>query len=60
MGKSIRRPLNNRIFAGVCSAIAKFFDLDVKVIRIVWVIFSLFAGGGVLLYLILWVVIPSE
>ena len=53
------RPLNNRVFAGVCAGVADFFGLDVKLVRIVWLVALLF-GAGALLYLILWLVVPEN
>lgn len=46
----------SKILLGVCSWIAKKLNLDVSIIRIAFVILTFFVGGGILLYLILWVV----
>lgn len=59
-GKKIIRPRNGRKIAGVCQAFANFFGLDVSLIRIVWLLLVLFAGTGLLAYLICWIVIPEE
>lgn len=59
-GKKIVRPRNGRKIAGVCQAFANFFGLDVSLIRIVWLLLVLFAGTGLLAYLICWIVIPEE
>ncbi|MBQ2978492.1 MAG: PspC domain-containing protein [Bacteroidaceae bacterium] len=59
-GKKIVRPRNGRKIAGVCQAFANFFGLDVSLIRIVWLLLILFAGTGLLAYLICWIVIPEE
>ncbi len=53
------RPLKGRVLAGVCAGVADFFGLDVKIIRTVWFLAALL-GAGVLLYLILWLVIPEN
>ena len=52
---------SNRIVAGVCGGIAEYFDVDPTVIRVVFVILSLFSAGfpGLLLYIILMVLIPN-
>lgn len=55
-----RRPEEGRI-AGVCAGMAEYFDTDVAVVRLVWVILSLFPGGivgGVIAYLAAWLIIP--
>ena len=50
----------NSMIGGVAGGIATYLKLDPTLIRIAFVLVSLFAGGGVLLYLILWAVIPKE
>lgn len=49
----------DRKIAGVCAAFARYFDLDVMIIRIVWLLVLLCAGTGLLAYLIAWIVIPE-
>ena len=52
---------SNRIVAGVCGGIAEYFDVDPTVIRVLYLILSLFSAGfpGLLLYIILMVLIPN-
>jgi phage shock protein PspC (stress-responsive transcriptional regulator) len=50
----------DRKIAGVCAGFAEYFDLDVTVVRVVWLIVALFGGGGVLAYIIAWIVMPEE
>lgn len=50
---------NQKIF-GVCSGLADYFDLDVTLIRVIWVLSVLFAGTGLLLYIILAIVIEPK
>ncbi len=60
MEKKLRRS-NDKMIAGVCAGLAHYFDLDPTVIRIVYVLLSIFtAFAGVLVYLILWLVMPKE
>ena len=54
------RPREGRVFAGVCRGFAEYFDLDIALIRVVWVLVALFGGGGVLAYIIAWIVVPNE
>lgn len=51
---------NNGMIGGVASGIAAYLKLDPTVVRIAFILIALFAGGGVLLYLILWAVLPKE
>ena len=58
--KRLVRPLGSRSMAGVCAGLAEFFDLDVTLIRVAWVLSVIFAGCGLLAYIICWIVIPNE
>lgn len=52
---------HNRMIAGVCSGIAEYFDWDITMVRIVYVLLSFFtAFAGVIVYLILWLVMPDK
>lgn len=57
----LRRSRNNRIIGGVCGGLAEFFGIDPIWFRILFLI-SLIPGGvpGLLLYFILWIIIPGE
>lgn len=45
---------------GVCAGLAAYFNVDVTLIRIIFVLLALFGGNGVLAYIILWLVMPEE
>ena len=51
---------SNKILGGVCSGIADYFNTDPTIIRILWVLFSLIYGVGILFYLICWLIIPRN
>lgn len=51
---------NNKTIGGVCAGLADYFDLDVALIRVAFVLLLLFGGGGLLAYIILWIVIPQQ
>ena len=53
------RDPENTIIAGVCSGIAAYFGLDPVIVRIFFILFTLLWGVGVLVYLILWMVVPK-
>ena len=50
---------NNKMIGGVCAGIAEYLGLDPTIVRIVWVLLLFFAGFGILLYLILWIIMPK-
>lgn len=53
------RSSQNKVLAGVCAGVADFFGLDVKLVRLVWLLALLF-GAGAILYIILWIVVPEK
>ncbi|GAB2449402.1 PspC domain-containing protein [Conyzicola lurida] len=57
---SLARPKNGRMIAGVCAAIANRFGISVTLVRVLTVASVLIPGPQVIIYLILWVVFPSE
>ena len=53
------RPRYPRVFGGVCSGLALHYGWDITTVRLLWVLCVLFAGTGVLAYIIAWIVIPE-
>ncbi|MGD9093625.1 MAG: PspC domain-containing protein [Anaerolineales bacterium] len=58
--KRLYRSETDRWLLGVCGGIAEYFNLDPIIIRILFIIFAMVFGGGILLYLILWLIIPMR
>ena len=60
-GRVLRRSRSNRMIAGVCGGLAEFFGIESFWMRAAFLI-ALIPGGvpGILAYVILWIVIPSE
>jgi phage shock protein C len=58
--KRLVRPRQGRKIAGVCAGLAEYFDLDVTLIRVVWLVILFAAGVGFFAYLIAWIVMPDE
>lgn len=54
------RDENNKLFGGVCAGIANHFGIDLLVVRVLFVLFTLAFGFGIIAYLILWVAVPSS
>lgn len=57
MGNLVRS--KNKVLAGVCAGIAERFGIDPALVRVVWAIAVIFAGLGLWLYLILWLLMPA-
>ena len=58
--KKLYRSKDDRWLGGVCGGIAKYFNVDSTVIRVLFILLALAIGGGILVYIILWIVIPEE
>jgi phage shock protein PspC (stress-responsive transcriptional regulator) len=58
--RSLRRPDDTRMLGGVAGGIAQFFDVDVLYVRIGLVALAVLGGGGVVLYVAAWALIPEE
>lgn len=58
--KRLTRSTSNRILGGVAAGVAEYFDLDPTLVRVLWVVAVIFAGFGVLAYVILWVFLPED
>src|SRR5690606_2556989 len=57
--KKLMRDMDDKVFGGVCSGLSHYFNIDSKWVRIIFVLFFLFGGSGILLYLVLWAVMPK-
>lgn len=59
--KRLYRSGKNRIIAGVCGGIGEYFGIDPVIVRLIWVILTLFSFGfGVPAYIIAWIIIPRN
>lgn len=56
----LSRPRNQRVIAGVCAAIAHRFGWNPNTVRVLTVLSCLLPGPQFVIYLVLWVLIPSE
>ena len=59
----LRRSTTDKQVAGVCGGLAEYFQVDATVVRLFWVILSIFCGaviGGVIAYALAWIIIPRS
>lgn len=57
--KKMYRNPDGKVIAGVSAGVATYFGVDVVVIRVLFVIFTLVGGSGLLAYIILWIILPE-
>src|SRR5689334_10465631 len=58
--RRLTRPRDDRLIAGVCSGLGRYFNVDPVLFRVAAVALILFGGAGVLLYLAAIFLIPNE
>ena len=60
-GSKRLRKSKNRMIAGVCGGIAEWLGWDPTLVRVLYVVISIFSAAfpGVLVYIILWIVMPN-
>lgn len=57
--KKLYKSTQDRKLAGVCGGIAEYLGIDSTVVRLLWLLFTLLGGAGILAYIICWIVIPD-
>lgn len=57
--KRLFRDEEGGILGGVCAGLSNYFGIDVAIVRIIWLLFLIVGGFGLLLYILLWIVIPK-
>ena len=62
MPSQLRRSRDNRMIAGVVGGLAEYFDMDPSLARVIYVFVSVISAAfpGLLVYALLWLVIPEE
>jgi phage shock protein PspC (stress-responsive transcriptional regulator) len=54
------RPRQGRVIGGVCAAVARRFGWDVTLTRVLTVVAAFLAGSAIIVYIVLWIVVPEE
>ena len=60
MEKKLYKSNTDKKLCGVCAGIAEYFGIDSTVIRLLWVLGTLFVGAGILAYIIAAIVMPNK
>src|SRR4051812_20624715 len=58
--KRLVRPTEDRFVAGIATGLGRHFDLDPALVRVAFVVLTLFGGSGVALYAVLWLILPTD
>ena len=61
MNRRLYRSVVDRRIGGVAAGTATYFDIDPSIARVLWLLLAFFSGGVFfVVYLVMWVVVPSE
>jgi phage shock protein C len=59
--RKLYRSQSQRMWAGVCGGLAEYFNVDVTLMRVLFVALTILSGGlGLLVYLAMWILIPDQ
>ncbi len=58
MERKLYRSRTDSRIAGVCGGLGEYLDIDPTLVRLIFVLLALTGGHGVLLYIILWLIVP--
>ena len=59
-GKKLYRSNRSKILGGVCGGIAEYFNTDPTLVRLLWILLSMAYGAGIIIYLIMWLIVPKH
>lgn len=60
MEKKLFRSETDKMIGGVCGGLAQYFNIDSTIVRLIFALIVIYGGTGLILYIILWIVVPSE
>ena len=58
--RKLYRSTTNRQLAGVCGGLAEYFNLDVTLIRVLFVLLAVLGGSGLVIYVAMWIIVPKQ
>lgn len=54
------RPMYQKRIAGVCAGFANYLEVDITLMRILWLCVAIFTGVGFIAYIVCWIVMPKD
>lgn len=60
MSDNLYRTRINKVIGGVAAGIAEYFKIDLMLVRILFIILTIFNGIGLLIYIVLWIILPMK
>jgi phage shock protein C len=60
MAKKLYRSTADKMLGGVAGGLAEYFDIDSTLVRVLFIVVVFLGGGGIIAYIILWIVVPQK
>ena len=60
MAKKLYRSTTDKMLGGVAGGLAEYFDIDSTLVRVLFIVIVFLGGGGIIAYIILWIVVPQK
>jgi phage shock protein C len=60
MAKKLYRSTTDKMIGGVAGGLSEYFDIDSTLIRVLFIVIVFLGGGGIIAYIILWIVVPQK
>jgi len=60
MGKKLYRSTTDKMIGGVAGGLAEYFGIDSTLVRVLFIVIVFLGGGGIIAYIILWIVVPQK
>ena len=57
--RKLYRSRNQRMLAGVCGGLAEYFNVDATLIRVLFLVLTVFGGSGLVIYVVMWLIVPD-
>ncbi len=58
--RELSRPMMQKRIGGVCAGFARYFDCDITLMRVLWLVVSLGTGVGFIAYVVAWIAMPKD
>ena len=58
--KQLYRSTKNKVLGGVCGGLGEYYSIDPVIIRILWILFSLAWGAGIIAYILALIIVPKN
>ncbi len=58
--RRLYRSEEDRVVAGICGGLGEYFNIDPVLIRLLWIVSMMLGGGGLIIYLLGWLLIPRR